>query len=36
VTREQIDDIFTHPAPFGDQAARYSEIRETVLSMANS
>ena len=30
MTREQIDDILTYPAPFGDKAAHYSEIRGTV------
>src|SRR5262252_6645720 len=27
---------FTHPARFGDQAARYSENRQTVLSMTST
>ncbi len=35
MTQQQIDNIFTYHAPFGDQAERYHQIRAYAKSMAH-
>lgn len=36
MTEQQIDNIFTYHAPFGNQQARYQEIREAAKAFAHT